>query len=119
MAKDDYDVVLFKILSYLYGCIKRKYSFDITSFNAVISKQKVNDDYLSSILHMASEEGLVEGLTFTHAWGMNYIVCNDYSDMTITAKGIRYLKDNSKMQEVKKYLEEIPGIVADLIRLVF
>ena len=94
--------------------MKRKYSFDITSFNAVISKQKVNDEYLSSILHMASEEGL----TFTHAWGMNYIVCNDYSDMIITAKGIRYLKDNSKMLEAKKYLEEIPGLAADLIRLV-
>lgn len=58
MAKDDYDVVLFKILTYLYGCMKRKYSFDIHAFNAVISKQNVNDEYLSDILVMATDEGL-------------------------------------------------------------
>ena len=58
MAKDDYDVVLFKILTYLYGCMKRKYSFDIHAFNAVISKQNVNDEYLSDILVMATDEEL-------------------------------------------------------------
>ncbi len=67
MAKDDYDVVLFKILTYLYGCMKRKYSFDIHAFNAVISKQNVNDEYLSDILFMATNEGLIEGLVFAKA----------------------------------------------------
>ena len=59
MANDDYDVVVFKILTYLYGCMKRKYSFDIHAFNAVISKQNVSDEYLSDMLFMATDEGLV------------------------------------------------------------
>ena len=119
MAKDDYDVVLFKILTYLYGCMKRKYSFDIHAFYAVISKQNVNDEYLSDILLMATNEGLIEGLVFAKAWGRNSIIANDLSDMRITSAGIRYLNDNSKMTEIKEYLKSTPGLIADLIRLVF
>ncbi len=119
MAKDDYDVVLFKILTYLYGCMKRKCIFDIYEFNAVILKQSVKEEYLSDILFMATDDGMIKGLKFVNAWGGNKIIANDLSEMRITSAGIRYLKDNSKMQEVKNYLEEIPGLVADLIRLVF
>ena len=119
MAKDDYGIVLFKMLTYLYGCMKRKYSFDICTFNAVISKQNISDEYLSEILFMATDEGLIEGLVFAKAWGNNKIIANDLSEMRITSAGIRYLNDNSKMKEIKEYLKSIPGLIADLIGLVF
>ncbi|MCH3961140.1 MAG: YjcQ family protein [Solobacterium sp.] len=119
MGNDDYDVVLFKILTYLYGCMKRKCIFDICEFNAVILKQSVKEEYLSDILFMATDEGLIEGLVFTKVWGNNKIISNDLSEMRITSAGIRYLNDNSKMKEIKEYLKAIPGLVADLIRVVF
>ncbi len=116
MAKDDYDVVIFKVLTYLYGCMKRKYSFELCSFNAVISKQNVNDEYLSDVLYMAVEDGYIEGILFTKVWGGNKIITSEMSDMKITSSGIRYLNENTKMKDVKDYLlKETP----DLIRLVF
>ena len=119
MANDDYDVVVFKILTYLYGRMKRKYSFDIHAFYAVISKQNVNDEYLSDILLMATDEGLIKGLVFAEAWGNNNIITNDLFEMRITSAGIRYLNDNSKMTEIKEYLKSTPGLITDLIGLVF
>jgi hypothetical protein len=119
MAKDDYDVVLFKILTYLYGCMKRKCIFDIYEFNTVILKQSVKEEYLSDILFMATDDGLIKGLKFVNVLGGNNIIANDLSEMRITSAGIRYLNDNSKMKEIKEYLKAIPGLVADQIRLVF
>ena len=39
--------------------------------------------------------------------------------MKITSAGIRYLSDNSKMNEIKKNLCGVPGLIADLIKLAF
>lgn len=45
-AKDDYTYLIFKILTYLYGCFKRKYSFDKNAFNkAVIKMDDVAEEY--------------------------------------------------------------------------
>lgn len=119
MAKDDYDVIVFKILTYLYSCLKGKATFNKSVFDALISKQSITDEYLTNILRMMSSDGLIEGISFAKAWGNTYIMISDYDDLLITSSGIKYLKENSKMNEVKKYLENIPGLVADLIKLVF
>ncbi len=119
MAKDDYDVIVFKILTYLYSCIKRKITFNIKVFEAVLSKNNIPDEYLADILQMMTEEKLIKGLSFIHAWGQDRICISNYNEMKITADGIKYLKDNSKMNEVKQYLVSVPGLVADLINLVF
>jgi hypothetical protein len=81
MAKDDYDVVVFKILTYLYACLKRKALFDDEVFKQLIDKQNVADEYLAEVLHMMSEERLISGLIFTKAWGTTYILSNNYNEM--------------------------------------
>jgi len=119
MAKDDYDVVVFKILTYLYGCMKRKFLFNKAVFEKLIEKQNVQEEYLAAILRMMTSEGLIEGLVFTKAWGNTYIIANDYSDMSITANGIRYLNENSGMAKARKVLSESTGIIGELIKIVF
>ena len=44
MVKDDYDVIAYKILIYLYGALKRKIVFREASFNLIISRAKAADD---------------------------------------------------------------------------
>lgn len=101
MAKDDYDVIVFKILTYLYACLKKKINFDIDTFNKTISFKSLDEDYFAEILMMMSEDGLIKGYVYKTAWGGNVIPLSDISDIKITSKGIRYLSDNSKMKEIK------------------
>lgn len=41
MAKDDYHVIVYKVLLYLYAVLKRKIVFDKISFDVVLSKMNV------------------------------------------------------------------------------
>ena len=118
MAKDDYDYIVFKILTYLYGVLKRKYLFKIEAFNALISKE-VSEEYLSDILRMMQAEVLIEGLAFTKAWGNYYIILNNESEMRITAEGVRYLNDNGKMKKTKDIILQGAGLAATLVQTVF
>lgn len=61
MVKDDYDVVVFRILV-LYAIFKGKQIFDRHIFLNVISK--VEEDYLYRVLEMMQSEGLIEGVQF-------------------------------------------------------
>ena len=118
MAKDDYDVVVYKILIYLYACLKGKIVFNKEVFYKTIGKEHINEAYLYKIYKMMSDEELIENLTFAKAWGNDFMLISEEEEMQITVKGIHYLKDNSKMKEVGKYLLETADIIAKLISLV-
>lgn len=45
MAKDDYDVIVYRLLVYLYGCLKRKITFDDAVFRETVRKNVDNDEY--------------------------------------------------------------------------
>lgn len=57
MAKDDYDHIVFKILVYLYGVLKRKYVFNEVEFLATVGD--IDSDYLTDILYMIREERML------------------------------------------------------------
>lgn len=115
MAKDDYDVIVYKILVYLYGCLKRKTVFSQEVFNKIIKRDSLNDDYLNDVIRMTQQEGLIEGASFVKAWGNIYIMTSDYSDLQITPTGIHCLKENSTAQKIKEALLESADTIAGLI----
>lgn len=120
MAKDDYDYIVFKILTYLYSCLKRQISFNKTVFESVVITKKVQDGYLTDILRMMEEENLIEGLSFVKAWGNEYIISNDIENIRITGAGIRYVLNNDKMKQIKKLiLEGTPGAIMELVKIAF
>lgn len=114
MAKDDYDVLVFKILTYLYGCFKGKIVFENETFNETALKNCEHETYKNNILYAMESEGLISDITITKAWGGDLIISSDLSNMRITADGIHYLKDNNKMQAVKKHLIETADTMAAL-----
>ena len=118
MAKDDYDVIVFKILLYFYGCLKRNIKFDKAVFEKTIGLKDISEDYFNQILKMMKDENLIEDIFFTKAWGNVYIPISDLSDITITADGIHYLKENSAMQKAKEYIKEGVDLAAKLIGIV-
>ena len=114
MAKDDYDYIVFRILVYLYGCFKRKISFEEAAFEKLLVKG-IQEEYL-----LMQKDGLVEGLVFVRAWGGEHVLANRLADMRITAAGIRWLQENDSMRRIRKsLLGGAPGAILELVKLVF
>lgn len=118
MAKDDYHVIVYKILLYLYAVLKRKIVFDKKSFDAVLSKSTTSEEYLMDVIRMMQDEGLIKGACFTKVWGHEYVMASDISEITITPAGIAYLEENTMMKKVGSMLKEMPGMVSSLINIV-
>ena len=113
MAKDDYDVIVYRMLVYLYACAKRKILFEDTTFREAVKKNVENDMYFYDVLRMMQTEGLIEGLVFTSAWG-DVFLANDLQDAKITADGIHYLKENRTMAKVGTAMKEAVDTIAKL-----
>lgn len=52
MAKDDYDVLVFKILLYYYGVLKREIAYTDVSFKAAIKYKDISEEYLSDFIYI-------------------------------------------------------------------
>ena len=117
MAKNDYDTVLYKLLIYLYACMKREIIFDETVFDQTIRTCAGNEQYFNEILSMAQDEGLIRDVTIVRAWGTDILIASPLEDMKITSAGIHYLKENSQMKKVGTMLLESVDIFSSLIKV--
>ena len=115
MAKDDYDVIVFKILVYLYAVTKGKEIFIQQKYDKAIDRKNINEEYLLRVYQMMSDEGLIKNAKFTSAWGGDLIPLFAESDLMITAKGIHYLEENDKMKKVAGYLAEKADTIVNLL----
>ena len=61
MAKDDYFVVVYRILSYLYDCFRGGEKPDIDFFGP--EALKINNGYWTNVMESLSNEGYVTGVT--------------------------------------------------------
>lgn len=111
MAKDDYFVVVFKLLNYFYQ--KMKAGESINQNDLTPAKLGINLPYLMDIYRNLFEDGYLTGSYVESDYdGLEEI--HDLSVVRITTKGVEYLQDNSKMKQVYKTLKElkewIPGM---------
>lgn len=75
MANDDYDTLVFKILAFLYKCLKGKTEDrPAESIQPMTKDFPIQEDYLNYILIKMQEQGLVERLDVSKAWGGDPIV---------------------------------------------
>ncbi len=111
MAKDDYHVIVYQILSYLYMCLKKgqkvngdKIDWDKSEYFAI------NKDYWSYIIVNMVKEGLITGVLLTKSWGQEYPMISELDSCRITPKGIEFLCDNSFMNKAKQFLKDVKEI---------
>jgi len=118
MAKDDYNVIKFKILVYLYACAKRKLVFDEVAFKKAAGD--INEEYLMYILRNMQDDMYIKGLLFVKAWGNEYILASSLQENPpeITSYGIEEVTDNDRTDKIKKMLIESADIIASLIKIV-
>ena len=97
MSKDDFDVIVCKLLSYLMACLKAGIEANIEKAEELTG---CNNLYWNAVLDDLSEKGYIK-LEGTKAFGGDYAaICS----MRITIDGAQYLKENEAMAKVKRTL---------------
>ena len=104
MAKDDYHVIIYQILAYLYQCLKKGVPVEGKNLNYDSRFINVNPDYWKFIMIHLMNSGYIEGITVTKTWGQDTIL-SDLEQCRITPEGIEYLTDNAFMGKVRSFLQ--------------
>lgn len=107
MAKDDYFVIAYRILDYLYQCFKQGVQPDISFISA--EALQINRGYWLNMMASLHQEGYITGIAFSNAVGQYRGL--RATDIRITQRGIEFLEDNSKMAKVKDFLQTVKDFV--------
>jgi hypothetical protein len=111
MAKNDFFVIAYKILAYLYKCMQEGETPDIQFISA--ESLEINKKYWCSIVTELYKNGYIEGVREINLPGAirpKYVL-----DMPeITMKGIEYLQENSMMEKAKRAIKELKDIIPGL-----
>lgn len=97
MTNNDYFVIVYRLLSYFYECLKNGETPNIDEFSP--EALRVNKTYWANIMDDLISDGYVR----------NIISSNPR--MRISSKGIEYLQTDSMMKKTKEVLCEIKEIV--------
>lgn len=117
MAKDDYFVIVAKILVFLYKHLKGKAKEKIEEYIQPNTKDfPISEDYMFYVMRHMYEDGLVEGV-YTRTTPDGEILEIDFIDeMTnITPKGIAYLRENSMIQKAIKTVPAIASLAGSVL----
>lgn len=109
MAKDDYYVIVYKILAYLYKQLKNGEPIEPEMLMYDGSLFQINRSYWTYIFTNMLEQGFIKGLHDTRT-GDGYYIKEQLSNCEITPKGIDYLCDNSLLEKAKEFLKDIKEI---------
>lgn len=110
MAKDDYHVIVYQILAYLYVQLKAGEKVDAKMLEADSNYLKINKVYWTYIIENLYNQGFVSGVVIDKAWGGDLAMV-DIEDIMITPLGIEYLTDNSFLKKAKEFLKDVKAIV--------
>ena len=110
MAKDDYFVIVYQILSYLYVQLKKGQSIMPEMLFNDGPLMKINYNYWVYIIVNMVDQGFIRGISNPRS-GNGYYIKDQLPNVEITPKGIDYLCDNSFIEKTKQYLKDIKDIV--------
>ncbi len=109
MAKDDMNLIMFKILAYLYECMVNGVTANSDNFKTENNffEKDLNQQYLNDICMMLENKGYTKGFKFVNTWN-GEIIALSYT-AKVTPEGFEYLKENKAMKRVYNYLKEVKG----------
>lgn len=111
MAKDDYYVIVYQILAYLYQCLKSGTDIDTEMLMPDSHLLRVNEKYWQYIIYNLTKDGYIEGVKIITMDNLDTAYVASIENCMITPKGIEYLCENSTIKKAIKYLKEIKAIV--------
>lgn len=110
MAKDDYHVIIYQILSYLYQQLKKGQDIDVSLIKHDSKYLQINRKYWKYIIINLLSEGFIRGVVVDEDIEGNLEIYN-LDQCEITPKGIEYLTDNSTIEKAKKFMKDLKDIV--------
>lgn len=110
MAKDDYHVIVYQILAYLYQQLKKGNDVDPKKLEHDSNFLSINKKYWKYIMINLAKEGYIDGIVIEETID-DVIEIYNLEDCQITPKGIEYLTDNSTMEKAKNFFKDIKDIV--------
>ena len=102
MEKDDYFVVVYKILAYLYITLKEGRHPDARLLKHDSHMLGIHEQYWTYIMESLQDEGHIKGLDVTTMWGGDKMI-SGLESCQITPAGIGYLMDDYTMEKVKEF----------------
>lgn len=112
MAKDDYHVLAYRILTYLYQCLKEGAvpDLDYIGYEAL----GIEESYWHYImLHLLTDE-MIEGASKFNLVGRSKPLVKLTSDIMVTPKGIEFMQNNSAMKRAYDFLKSVKEIIPGL-----
>lgn len=110
MARDDYPVIVYQILAYLYVKLKEGGKVEGKMLEPDSKYLQINERYWNYIIGNLLNDGYITGITATRAWG-NDVIYEDLDKCRITPKGIEYLCNNAFIEKAKRFLKDVKAIV--------
>lgn len=104
MSKDDFFVLAYKLLNYLYKCLKSGERPDIERLSENSKDFPIDASYFSYLIEFLLKDGYIDGLTPVPMVGQSQKYKETSSGIRITPKGIDYLQENSNMKKVASFL---------------
>lgn len=107
MAKNDYFVVVYRILTYLYQCFMAGEKPDAELFGP--EALGINNGYWANVMESICNEGYIAGIAMASRLGAAPGV--KLLNLKITQNGIEYLQENSTMRKAAEFLKSVKEIV--------
>ena len=108
MAKNDYYVIVYRVLMYLYNCLRQDEVVDMQKLTP--EYLHINQRYFEYIFDTLNDEGLI----LNKAYYEDMLGKHLESDIMISPKGISFLHENSTIDKVKKSVKGIAVIISDI-----
>lgn len=117
MAKNDYFVLVYYILNYLYHCLKNDEDIKVGVVMLEEYPAYIEESYAAYVLKSMQEEGYIKGVDIINVSSLGVgkkSMIKSVNNIEITPKGIEYLLDNSMMlkayDKLKKFKDIMPFI---------
>ena len=109
MAKNDYFVMAYKLLKYLYDCLKNKRKPNMNYLTHESKYFPVDEDYFDYLIEHLFEDGYIENVIVQYADDSTIIYLDE--SVRITPKGIEYIQDNRKMRKIARAIKNIGELI--------
>lgn len=110
MAKNDMEVIMYKILRYLYECMKLGVEPELEQFAWNSKLFDIPQSYWCKIIVTLVRKGYITGFVVVDKTKDAPMLQTD-RPFEITFEGVQFLEENSRMQKAKEYCAETFNVI--------
>ncbi len=114
MAKDDYHVIVYQILAYLYQCLKKGEDVDPRQISCKSDFFHINKRYWNYIMVNMVKQGFITGIIVIDADNAESQAVS-LDGAQITPLGIEYLTENSTLSKAKRFFDSTKDFIIPFI----